>query len=63
MLVAGPTNMNQLFSGVTGSEYNNGDPLILFDEQADRWLAVEFSISGSNDYMLVAVSQTCKSSA
>ena len=57
-LVAGPTNMNQLFSGVTGSEYNNGDPLILFDEQADRWLAVEFSISGSNDYMLVAVSQT-----
>ena len=57
-LVAGPTNMNLLFSGVTGSGCNDGDPLVLFDEQADRWLAVEFSICGTNDYMLVAVSQT-----
>ena len=57
-LVAGPTNMNLLFSGVTGATCNDGDPLILYDEQAARWLAVEFSICGSNDYMLVAVSQT-----
>jgi len=55
-LVAGPTAMNTLFSGVTGSEYNDGDPIVLYDEQADRWLAAEFSISGSNDYMLIAVS-------
>jgi hypothetical protein len=55
---AGPTNMNQLFSGVTGSECNDGDPLVLFDEQANRWLAVEFSLCGSTDRMLVAVSQT-----
>jgi PKD repeat protein len=57
-LVAGPSNMNTLFSGVTGSTCNDGDPLILFDEMADRWLAVEFSICGSNDYMLIAVSTT-----
>ncbi len=57
-IVAGPTAMNLLFSGVTGSNYNDGDPLVLYDEQADRWVAVEFSISGSNDYMLVAVSAT-----
>jgi PKD repeat protein len=57
-LVAGPTNMNQLFSGVTGSNCNDGDPLILFDEQANRWLAAELSICGSNDRMLIAVSQT-----
>lgn len=57
-LLAGPTNMNTLFAGVTGSNYNDGDPLVLYDEQAQRWLAVEFSISGSNDYMLVAVSTT-----
>jgi PKD repeat protein len=57
-LVAGPTNMNQLFTGVTGSNCNDGDPLILFDEQANRWLAAELSICGSNDRMLVAVSQT-----
>jgi hypothetical protein len=55
---AGPTNMNQLFSGVTGSECNDGDPLVLFDEQANRWLAVEFSLCGNTDRMLVAVSQT-----
>ncbi|HOW30883.1 MAG TPA: CARDB domain-containing protein, partial [Bacteroidales bacterium] len=57
-LVAGPSNMNTLFSGVTGATYNDGDPVILYDEMADRWVACEFSISGSNDYMLMAVSQT-----
>ncbi len=57
-LVAGPTNMNLLFGSVTGANYNDGDPLILYDEQADRWLAVEFSISGANNYMLIAVSTT-----
>ncbi|MDX9905279.1 MAG: PKD domain-containing protein [Bacteroidales bacterium] len=57
-LVAGPTNLNLLFSGVTGAEYNDGDPICLYDEQADRWLVAEFSISGSNDYMLIAVSTT-----
>ena len=57
-LVAGPTAMNQLFSGVPGSNCNNGDPLILYDELADRWLAVEFSLCGATDYMLVAVSTT-----
>ncbi len=57
-LLAGPTNMNLLFGSVTGANYNDGDPLILFDEQADRWLAVEFSISGANNYMLIAVSTT-----
>jgi len=57
-LVAGPTNLNLLFSGVTGATCNDGDPIILYDEQADRWMVAEFSICGSNDYMLVAVSQT-----
>lgn len=57
-LLAGPTAMNQLFSGVPGSNCNSGDPLILYDEDADRWLAVEFSLCGSNDMMLVAVSTT-----
>lgn len=57
-LVAGPTNLNQLFQGVTGANNNDGDPIILYDEQADRWLVTEFSISGSPDYMLMAVSTT-----
>ena len=58
VLVAGPTNLNLLFGSVTGSGCNDGDPIALYDEQADRWLIVEFSICGANDYMLVAVSQT-----
>jgi PKD repeat protein len=57
-LVAGPTNLNALFAGVPGSEYNNGDPVVLYDEQADRWLVAEFSYTGANDYMLMAVSTT-----
>lgn len=58
-LVAGPTNMNQLFGSVPGANRNDGDPIILYDEQADRWFATEFSIpySGPN-YLLVAVSST-----
>ena len=57
-IVAGPTNMNLLFNGVPGANYNDGDPIILYDEQADRWLATEFSITGSTDYVLMAVSTT-----
>ncbi len=57
-LVAGPSNLNLLFGNVTGATCNDGDPVVLYDEQADRWLVVEFSICGANDYMLFAVSQT-----
>jgi hypothetical protein len=58
-LVAGPTNINLLFGSVPGANRNDGDPIILYDEQADRWLVTEFSIpaSGTN-YMLMAVSTT-----
>jgi len=60
-LLAGPNNMNTLFTGVTGATENDGDPIIIYDEFADRWLASEFSLKsdeGGNDYMLIAVSQT-----
>jgi len=57
-LLAGPTNLNLLFGNVTGATCNDGDPIALYDEQADRYMVAEFSICGSNDYMLIAVSQT-----
>gem|GEM_PF-228116 len=57
-LLAGPTAINTLFTGLPGSQYNDGDPIVLYDELADRWLIAEFSKSGSNDYMLIAVSST-----
>ena len=57
-IVAGPTALNTLFYGVAGSDNNDGDPIILYDEQADRWLVAEFSIYDDDDSMLVAVSTT-----
>ena len=58
-LLAGPTNLNTLFSGVPGSNVNDGDPIVLFDEQAQRFLVAEFSgVSTNPDYMMIAVSQT-----
>ena len=56
--VAGPTAMNLLFGSVPGATYNDGDPVLLYDEQADRWVATEFSISGATNYILMAVSKT-----
>jgi PKD repeat protein len=55
-LVYGPYDMNTLFGSVPGANCNDGDPIILYDEMAERWLAAEFSLCGSNDRMLVAVS-------
>ena len=58
-LLAGPTNLNTLFSGVPGANANDGDPVVIFDEQAQRFMVAEFSgISSNPDYMLIAVSQT-----
>ena len=57
-LLAGPTALNTLFSGVPGSSCNNGDPIVLYDEQADRWMVAEFSLCEATDYMLIAVSTT-----
>lgn len=57
-IVAGPTKLNTLFYGLAGATNNDGDPIVLYDEQADRWLMGEFSITSANDYMLIAVSTT-----
>jgi len=55
-----PTALNTLFSGVPGSNNNDGDPIVLYDEQANRWFVAEFSL---NDMMppyrmMIAVSVT-----
>jgi len=56
--VAGPTALNTLFVGLVGGECNSGDPIILYDEQADRWVIVEFSLCNADDRVMVAVSET-----
>ena len=57
-LVAGPTNLNLLFGSVPGSNCNDGDPIVLWDEAAGRWLVAEFSLCNADDRMLVAISTT-----
>ncbi len=53
-LVSGPTNMETLGSGNCAS--GAGDPIVLFDEMANRWMLSEFSSFGNN--LCVYISQT-----
>ena len=57
-IIVPSTNFNTLFNGVTGASSNDGDIIVMYDKQAERWFVSEFSISGANDYMLIAVSTT-----
>ncbi len=60
----GPFNLGTLWSGFPGpwsSSLNDGDPVVLYDQEADRWFASEFSLpNGGNgpEYILIAISQT-----
>jgi len=54
----GPANINTLFTGVPGGTFNNGDPIVLYDGAANRWMISEFSTGGATKYMLIAVSTT-----
>ena len=60
VLKAGPTNVNLIFGNKPGANRNDGDAIVLYDEQADRYLVSEFSIptDGTPNYILVAVSAT-----
>jgi len=63
-LLYGPVDNITLWDGFPGpwSSTNDGDPVVLYDEYADRWIATQFSLpNGSSTppfYELVAVSQT-----
>jgi PKD repeat protein len=57
--VVGPYELNSLFGSVPGTNCNSGDPIVLYDDQAERWLVAEFSVCDPTNYrMLVAVSQS-----
>ena len=53
-LVTGPINMETLGSGNCAS--GAGDPIVLFDDMAQRWMLSEFSSSGNN--LCVYISKT-----
>jgi hypothetical protein len=61
-LLYGPTNGNTIFSGFAGpcSTSNNGDPIVLYDREADRWMVSQFAIPGGSTgyHQCIAISQT-----
>lgn len=58
----GPANNSTLWQGFIGpwTGTNDGDPVVLYDELADRWMASQFAVNTNNGkyYQLVAVSAT-----
>src|SRR6266700_7581133 len=56
----GPAANNTLWSGFGGDceTDNAGDPVVLYDQLADRWILTQFTASGPTYFECVAVSQT-----
>jgi hypothetical protein len=54
----GPANINTLFAGFGGAcqTENAGDPVVLYDQIADRWILTQFTAAGPNYFNCVAVS-------
>lgn len=61
-LIYGPADNKTLWDGFIGSwtGTNDGDPIVLYDEAADRWMVSQFAIytTDGTQWELVAVSQT-----
>jgi hypothetical protein len=52
---------NTIWSGFSGGRCatdNSGDPIVLFDKQAQRWIFTQFAVSTTPYFQCVAVSQT-----
>lgn len=58
-LLMGPVPGNSLWSGFGGpaDDDNDGDPIVLYDALADRWIVSQFAL-GPTNYQYIAVSQT-----
>ncbi len=54
----GPVNNNTLWQGFGGpcETRNDGDPVVLYDQLADRWMLTQFTASGPTYYNCVALS-------
>ena len=58
--VLGPLPNNSFWTSLGGvcANTNNGDPILVFDEQAHRWLASQFAFPSSGTHQCIAISQT-----
>ncbi|HUF38950.1 MAG TPA: hypothetical protein VMN57_10535 [Anaerolineales bacterium] len=59
-LLMGPVANNTLWSGFGGhcQTDNSGDPIVIYDQLADRWLLTQFTSSGPTFFNCVALSTT-----
>ena len=59
-LLAGPMPGNVLWSGFGGGceSNNDGDPIVLYDKLANRWVMSQFSVSTTPYLQCIAVSST-----
>ena len=59
-IVYGPAANNTLWSGFGGpcQTENSGDPVVLYDQLADRWILTQFTSAGPTFFNCVAVSTT-----
>ena len=65
LAIFGPVPINTLWSGFGGlcQTDNDGDPVVVYDRMADRWVISQFAVTGANGgsvpyLQCVAVSQT-----
>ena len=59
-LISGPTAGNTLWSGFGGGcqSNNDGDPIVIYDKLAQRWVFSQFSVSTTPYLQCIAVSTT-----
>jgi hypothetical protein len=61
-LLLGPLPNNAVFAGFGGpcATRNDGDPVVLYDQAADRWMITQFALAGGSTgyHQCMAISQT-----
>ncbi len=58
--ILGPLSLSTLWNDLPGpwAGRDDGDPIVLFDEQYQRWIITQFALPNSGNYELFAVSET-----
>ena len=56
----GPLNLSTLWNNLPGpwNGTNDGDPIVVYDEEAERWVITQFCVSTSTKYELFAISES-----
>ena len=59
-LLVGPSPINALWAGFGGpcENSNNGDPIVRYDQLADRWLVSQFALTSVPRFQCIAISRT-----